>query len=145
MSTHATPRRADHTQTGSTGAGTESATTFALFAAVLMLLGAACGVLVGIAGILGDAVVIRTPRYVYALDLTAWGWTHLVLAVLLGAAGAGVLWGASWARALGIVAAGLNIIAHFAFLPHFPIWALTIIALDVIVIWALAGYRGETG
>jgi hypothetical protein len=68
-----------------------------------------------------------------------------VLAVLLGAAGAGVLWGASWARALGIVAAGLNIIAHFAFLPHFPIWALTIIALDVIVIWALAGYRGETG
>jgi hypothetical protein len=43
MSTHAAPRRADHTQTGSTGAGTESATTFALFAAVLMLLGAAWG------------------------------------------------------------------------------------------------------
>ena len=40
---------------------------------------------------------------------------------------------------------GLNIIAHFAFLPHSPMRTLTIIALDVIVSGPLAGYCGETG
>ncbi|MCE3556546.1 hypothetical protein LWC33_34545 [Pseudonocardia sp. RS11V-5] len=146
MSTHATPHRAGPTNaTTAAGAGADTAwtTTFALFAAVLMMLAGACGVLAGIAAILHDEVVVGTPQYTYALDLTAWGWIHLVLAVVLGAAGAGVLWGATWARAVGIAAAAINIVAHFAFLPHFPVWALVIIALDAIVIWALASYRGE--
>ncbi|WP_433505440.1 DUF7144 family membrane protein [Pseudonocardia halophobica] len=145
MSTHATPRRKDpvaKTTTGA-GAGTEFATTFALLAAVLMMLGGACGVLTGIAAVVHDEVFVRTPQYTYALDLTAWGWTHLILAVLLGAAGAGVLWGATWARAVGITVAALNLVAQFAFLPYFPIWGLVLIALNLIVIWALASYRGE--
>jgi hypothetical protein len=145
MSTHATPRPADPAAAASTGTSTQFATTFALFAAVLMMLAGACGVLTGIAAIVHDEVFVRTPQYTYALDLTAWGWTHLVLAVLLGLAGAGVLWGATWARAVGITVAGLNIVAHFAFLPYFPIWGLMLIALNAIVIWALASYRGETG
>jgi hypothetical protein len=143
MSTHATPRRAESGGAATPGGSAEYATTFALFAAVLMMLAGACGVLTGIAAIVHDQVFVRTPQYTYALDLTTWGWTHLVLAVLLGAAGAGVLWGATWARALGITVAALNIVAHFAFLPYFPIWGLMLIALNVIVIWALAGYRGE--
>ncbi|MEU7812471.1 hypothetical protein [Pseudonocardia sp. NPDC049154] len=143
MSTHATPHRAESGGAATPGGRTEFTTTFALFAAVLMLLAGACGVLTGIASIVQDEVLVRGPQYTYTLDLATWGWIHLVLAVLLGAAGAGVLWGASWARALGITAAALNIVAHFAFLPHFPIWGLMLIALNVIVIWALVPYRAE--
>jgi hypothetical protein len=143
MSTHATPHRAGPAA-DTTTADSGWTTTFALFAAVLMMLAGALGVLTGIAAILRDEVYVRTPQYLYTLDLTTWGWVHLVLAVLLVAAGAGVLWGATWARAVGIVAAAINLVAHFAFLPYFPVWALVIIALDVLVIWALAVYRGET-
>ena len=29
------------------------------------------------------------------------------------------------------------------FLPHYPLWAILIIALDVAIIWALAVYRED--
>jgi hypothetical protein len=145
MSTHATPQRAEPGGAATPGGRTEFTTTFAKGAAVLLLVAGVCGVLAGISSIAQDELVVRTPQYTYTLNLTVWGWTHLVLAVLLLVAGAGVLWGASWARALGITAAGLNIVAHFAFLPHFPIWGLMLIALNAIVIWALVPYRAEQG
>ncbi|MCE0763725.1 hypothetical protein LWC35_12520 [Pseudonocardia kujensis] len=142
MSTDAT-RPAESGGAATPGGRAEFTTTFALYAAILMLLGGAVGILTGIVSIAQSEVVVRTPQYTYALDVGTWGWIHLVLAVLLGVAGFGVLRGASWARALGITAAALNIVAHFAFLPHFPIWGLMLIALNLIVIWALVPYRAE--
>jgi hypothetical protein len=136
MTTRTTPHRS--------AAAAAATTTMALFAAVLMMLAGVLGVLVGIVAIMRDEIYVRTPDYLYTLDVSTWGWIHLVLAVVLGAAGVGVLWGATWARVVGIVAAGINLIAHFAFLPYFPVWAILIIALYVLVIWALAGYRGDT-
>lgn len=141
MSTHATPQQAEPGGAATPGGRTEFTRTFALGAAVLMLVGGVCGILTGIASIARNVLVVRTPQYTYALDLTVWGWTHLVVAVLLLVAGVGVLRGASWARGLGITAAALNIVAHFAFLPHFPVWGLVLIALNGIVIWALVPYR----
>ncbi|GEL21176.1 hypothetical protein PSU4_01300 [Pseudonocardia sulfidoxydans NBRC 16205] len=119
------------------------ATSAAVFAAILMMLAGVLGVLVGVAAILRDEIYVVTPQYVVGLDVTVWGWVHLGLAVLLGAAGAGVVWGRDWARVVGVGVAGLNLIAHFAFLPFYPVWSLVIIALDVLVIWALAVYPGE--
>jgi hypothetical protein len=37
----------------------------------------------------------------------------------------------------------LNAIANFLFIPYDPIWSLVIIALDVLVVWALASYSRE--
>src|SRR5689334_6281571 len=42
-----------------------------------------------------------------------------------------------FARSVGIALAGVSAIANFMWLPHYPIWAIIIIALDVFVIWAL--------
>jgi hypothetical protein len=39
------------------------------------------------------------------------------------------------------VLASLSLIANFLFLPHYPLWSLLIIVLDIAVIWALATYR----
>jgi hypothetical protein len=33
--------------------------------------------------------------------------------------------------------------ANFLFAVYSPAWSLTVIALDVVVIWALCTYRGE--
>ena len=51
--------------------------------------------------------------------------------------------GATWARVVGIIVAGLSAVANFLFIPHYPIWSLLIIALDVWVIWALAVHGRE--
>jgi uncharacterized protein (DUF983 family) len=45
-----------------------------------------------------------------------------------------------WARILGIIIAGVSLIVNFAFIPVYPFWAMLIIAVDVLVIWALAAH-----
>ena len=57
------------------------------------------------------------------------------------AVGIFVLRGALWAGIVGIGIAGLSALANFLWLPYYPVWAILIITLDVIIIWALAAHR----
>lgn len=116
---------------------------FAVFAGALMLVAGVYQILTGIAALVHDTVYVSTPGYTYAFDITGWGWTHLLLGILIAAAGVAVLQGLTWGRVVGIVLASLSLIANFLFIPYYPIWSLVIIALDIVVIWALAVYRRE--
>ena len=86
----------------------------------------------------GDEFLIRTSDYVFKLDATAWGWTHLILGVVLFLAGLGIFAGNLFARSVGILAAGLSALANFLWIPYYPIWAIVVLTLDVFVIWALS-------
>jgi hypothetical protein len=114
-----------------------------IFAAAMMMIIGFWQALAGIAAIGQDKVYAATPEYIYAFDVTGWGWIHLLLGILIVCAGVAVFMGSTWARMVAIVLASLSMIANFAFLPHYPVWSLTIIALDAAVIWALATYRRE--
>jgi hypothetical protein len=98
----------------------------------------------GIAALREDEILLETPSYTYALDVTTWGWVHLGLGVLVALAGAAVLRDRLWGRLVGIVLAGLSLFANFLFLLYYPLWAALIIAFDVVLIWALAAYRPES-
>ncbi len=112
----------------------------ALFAGALMLMTGAFQIIAGIAAILEDDVYAVVNNYAFKVDLTAWGWIHVALGVLVGVAGFFVFTGKAWARAVGITVAALVAIANFLFLPYYPFWSILIIALNVAVIWALAVY-----
>lgn len=86
----------------------------------------------------GDEFLIRTSDYVFKLDATAWGWTHLILGIVLFLAGLGIFAGNLLARSVGILAAGLSAVANFLWIPYYPIWAIVVLTLDVFVIWALS-------
>jgi hypothetical protein len=96
----------------------------------------------GLAAILEDDLFVVGRAFAYELDLTTWGWVHLIGGIIVAVAGAFVLRGAFWAQIVGIVVAALSAIANFAYLPYYPFWSLLIIALNVLVIWALATHRG---
>lgn len=113
---------------------------FVVFAAVMMMLAGGFQTIAGIAAIFEDEFFVVGANYVYDVDVTAWGWIHLILGVILFAAGAGVLSGATWARVVGITLASLSAFANFFFIPYYPVWSIVIIALDVAVIWALSVY-----
>jgi hypothetical protein len=51
--------------------------------------------------------------------------------------------GAMWARVAGIAVAMISAIVNLAFLAAFPLWALTMITLDVIIIYAITAHGGE--
>jgi len=94
----------------------------------------------GFAAILENDFYVVGRNYAFEIDVTAWGWIHLVLGIVVFIAGWGVLVGRTWARVVGITLAVLCAIANFLFIPYYPVWSLLIIALSVFVIYALAVY-----
>lgn len=109
-----------------------------LFAAAMLLTVGLFQILQAIAALANDDIVVRGPEYTYQFDLTTWGWVHLLIGVVLMAVGAFLFTGATWARWAGIVIAVLAMVANFMWLPYYPLWAVTLIGLNVAVIWALA-------
>ncbi|MFJ1809213.1 MULTISPECIES: hypothetical protein [unclassified Streptomyces] len=112
-----------------------------VFAGVLMLCSGVLAVLQGIAALAEDDVYARVGSYVYELDLTGWGWIHLVLGVLAAATGAALLKGMTWARFTGIFLAALSLVTQFLFLPYEPLWSIVVMAIDVFVIWSLVTWQ----
>ncbi|MGR4878842.1 hypothetical protein ACIPUC_05310 [Streptomyces sp. LARHCF249] len=108
-----------------------------MFAAVLMMISGVFAIFEGIAALAKDDVIWRVRGYTFKFDLTAWGWIHLILGIVVLIVGIGVLKGTPWGRALGVALTGVMIILHFLWLPYQPFWSLITIALGVFVIWAL--------
>jgi hypothetical protein len=115
----------------------------ALFASVMMIMTGIFGIVEGLAALFDNQIFVAGPRYVYAFDVTTWGWIHLIVGILLLVGGIGVLSGRLWARMIGIAVAGVSMLANFLFLPYYPFWSTLIIAIDVFVIWALCLYNRD--
>ncbi|SDD58288.1 DUF7144 family membrane protein [Rhodococcus tukisamuensis] len=92
----------------------------------------------GIAAVAKDQVFVVGLDYVYKFDLTTWGWIHIGLGVVVAAVGLALFTGADWARVCAVVVAAISILANFMWLPYYPWWSVLIIALDVVVIWAVS-------
>jgi hypothetical protein len=118
-------------------------TGLAMFAGAMMIVIGCWQALAGIAALVHDQAYVSTPNYIFAFDLTGWGWVHLLLGIVVAAAGVAVLRGQTWGRFVGIGVASLSLIANFLFLPYYPLWSILIIALDIAVVWALCVYRDE--
>jgi hypothetical protein len=110
----------------------------AVFAGVLMVVYGFLGLLQGIAGLAADDVYYEVRNYTFEFNLTAWGWIHLILGVVLIAVGWGILSRQTWAKVLGIALAAFMVVVYFAWMPYQPIWSLIAVAIGIFVIWALA-------
>ena len=76
-------------------------------------------------------------------DLAAWGWLHLALGVVAVVAGYAVMVGRRWAQIVGIIVAGVSAIVNLTYIAAYPLWSVIVIALDVIIIHALAVHGRE--
>jgi hypothetical protein len=114
---------------------------FAIFAGVMMIMAGTIEALQGLAAILQDELFVVTPDYAYDIDVTGWGWIHLIWGGLVALAGFYVLSGAMWARIVGITLALITAVVNFMYIPYYPVWSVLIIALCVAIIWALASFR----
>jgi hypothetical protein len=116
---------------------------FTVFAAVMMLMAGIWQALAGLIAIFQNEFYVATRNYLFEFDATAWGWIHLILGLIVAFAGWGLLSGQTWARVVGITVAALSATANFLFIPYYPFWSMLIIALDILVIWALAAHGRE--
>ena len=106
-------------------------------AAAVLLVSAVVTILLGISALAHDHPL--RPDYLY--ESSAWGWIHIVMGLLVGVVAFGLFWSATWARVAAIVIASLSIVSQFLWLPHYPVWAIVVIALDIFVIWAVATWE----
>lgn len=122
--------------------GSGVAVGFTFFAAMMMMMIGAFHAIAGLAGIIENEFFVATPNYIFEFDVSAWGWIHLIVGVVVLLAGISLISGAVWARTVGVTLAVVSAIANFAFIPVSPVWSIVIIALNVTVIWALTA-RGR--
>jgi len=107
-------------------------------AGALLLTTAVLTVLQGIQALVDHRPLIIGSNYVYKFNATGWGWIHIAAGIVLGIVAIGLITGAVWARVTAIVVACISIVVMFMWLPYYPMWSIIVVALDVIVIWAVA-------
>ncbi|MFE0633316.1 hypothetical protein ACFW3D_41115 [Streptomyces sp. NPDC058864] len=113
-------------------------------AGALLMLSGPLSILMGASAIAKDTVLATSSRYAYRFDLTAWGVIHLVIGVALVIAGLGVLMNKSWGRGAGAAVAGISLITQFMFVPYYPGWAIPVMVLDLIIVFALTRFHAGT-
>jgi hypothetical protein len=129
-------------------AGTQEVTGWVgwvIFAGTLMTLIGVLHVFEGIIALVrnstlvfpGNGLVVSLNSY------TQYGWTQIIVGAVVFLAGLGILAGQTWARAVGVILAVVSVLVNFGFATAFPVWALTLIALDIFVIYALTAHGGE--
>ncbi|MBP2324593.1 hypothetical protein JOF56_004978 [Kibdelosporangium banguiense] len=107
------------------------------FAAIVMIITGVFNAVEGVVALLKRAFYVTNGEHLLLFSLTGWGWTHLLLGVLMGLAGIALLSGATWARVVTVAVASVNAIAQLTFIPTYPLWSTIVIALCVLVIWAV--------
>lgn len=120
-----------------TGAGVG----WVLYAGIMLFI---VGTFQGIAGLVAlfndNYYAVTKSGLVITVDYTAWGWVHLAIGVLAIAAGFGVMTARMWARVTAVVIAGLSAIVNLSFLNAAPLWCTIVIALDILVIYAVTAH-----
>jgi hypothetical protein len=114
------------------------------FAGTMMLLLGTFHVIQGLIALFqNEYYLVGANGLTVHLDYTAWGWTHVVLGVLVILAGLGLLAGQMWARVVGVILAFASAVVNVGFLAAYPVWSTIMIAIDVLVIWAVIVHGRE--
>mgnify|MGYP001825426393 CR=1 FL=1 len=110
------------------------------FAGIMLVIIGVLDVIQGLVALVNDEFYVVGDEWIFEFDVTAWGWIHIILGIVLVLAGIGIFSGNVAARTVGVIVAGLAMIINFAWLPYYPIWSIIVIAISAAVIWALTAH-----
>jgi hypothetical protein len=98
-----------------------------------------------IAAIANDEVIVVGGNGALIFDITTWGWIQLILGITVGLTGLGLLTGNQLARVLGIFLLSANAVLQVVWFTAAPLWAVMMIALDIVIIYQLISGWVEEG
>jgi hypothetical protein len=111
------------------------------FAACMLTLIGTFQIIDGLSALIDDEFFVVGRHYAFDLDVSAWGWIHLIVGILLVVTGIALFGRSSWAGLAALCLALLSAVLNFFFIPYYPLWSILVIALDVWVIWSLTRPR----
>jgi hypothetical protein len=112
------------------------------FAAAMLVIAGFVNVMYGFAAVSGEEFYRDEARFIFG-DLETWGWVHVGLGSMALIAAFLVVSGSDLGRGLGILIAGANVITQLLFISSYPYLALSVIALDCLVVYGLVVHGGR--
>jgi vacuolar-type H+-ATPase subunit I/STV1 len=110
------------------------------FAGIVAIVVGIFNVIDGLVALFRNDYYLVTSQDILIFNFTAWGWIWLLLGLIQVVVGAGIIAGHSWARMAGVAMAVLAAIGQLAFLRAFPVWSVLVIAMCVLVVYALTAH-----
>ena len=109
------------------------------FAGLLLMIIGGLDFFQGLVAVIRDQYYVLGDNGALVIDVSQWGWVMMIWGILLALVGYGVVSGASWARWVAIVGVSLNFLAQLGYDggSGFTLWSLCVVALNILVLWAL--------
>jgi hypothetical protein len=109
------------------------------FAGWLMIIIGALDFFQGLIAVIRGQYYVLTANQVIVFDVRTWGWITLFWGILVAFAGLGLLSRSTWARWFAIVVGTLSFFVQLGFVgsAQYPLWALTVLVLTAVVLYAL--------
>jgi hypothetical protein len=118
-------------------------TGWVVFAGVMMIMGGILWAIVGLVALFNSDWVVFGKEGALWIDVTGWGWIHLILGLLMTLAGFLVIQGTMFGRTVAVILAMLSIVINFVWLPVYPIWSIVIITIDIFILYAVMVHGRE--
>ncbi|GAA3214266.1 DUF7144 family membrane protein [Microbacterium terregens] len=119
-------------------------TGWIVFAGVILMVSGIFSVIQGLVAVIGpNAYYVVAEGSLWLLDVAGWGWWNIVIGLLLVLTALALFAGQTWARVVAIILAILSAVGQLLLVPAQPLWSLIVIAIDVLVIFALIVHGRE--
>ena len=114
------------------------------FAGIILILNGVFSAVQGFMALLGsNTYYLVSSGTLFLFDVTGWGWWNIIIGALLVLTGIALFGGATWARIIAVILAALSAVGQMLLLPAQPWWAFIVIAIDVLVIYAVTAHGRE--
>jgi hypothetical protein len=115
-----------------------------VFAGVVILMSGLFSAFQGLVALIGPNAYYAVARgSLFVFDVNGWGWWNLIIGIVFVLVGIALLTGAGWARIVAIILAILSAIGQLFLIPVQPWWAVIVIAIDVLIVYALTAHGNE--
>ena len=117
------------------------------FAGLMLMILGAIDFFEGLIAVIRGEYYAFTSQGLIIFDTTTWGWLAMIMGVVLFLVGLGLTGGAGWARWVAIIVLVVNLLGNIGWVgsSNQPIWALTVVALEIIVLYALTARWSDAG
>ena len=127
--------------------GTDSWSGWVGFAALLALIIGMIDFIMGLIAIVRGEYYAIHGNQLIIFDTTTWGWLTLLMGIVIVLLGLALANGSGFARWVVIIAVSVNLLGNLAWLGNtgYPLWSLTVVALEIIVLYALTARWSSAG
>ncbi|MGO4593795.1 hypothetical protein AB4Z18_08225 [Leifsonia sp. 2TAF2] len=113
------------------------------FAAFIMMLSGALSLITGFFAVINNNWTVWNNSGAPFGTTYWWGWWTMLVGVVVIAIGGALMRGSMFARTVAVFVAAGSLLSQFISLNVAPFWSLTIIAIDLVIIWAIMMHGRE--